>query len=231
MQDDVNSAIGEQSAQWLSATLRQFHPCATEKHAIHEAVRQAHVPALRMLLESRADPNVRCPCLERGCEFPLQLAVSSATFFNSADRLQAIDLLLRAGVQTNLHRYDAEANTPLHDASRRGDLEVVKKLLRHSANPNAKNSLGETPLHLVVEQGMLPGESAGTMQAIALVLLRAGASPHVLPGVLAVHPRMQALIEQWSAWWRCRFLAWIRSRGRTSLNKMMPEIFVNIASF
>lgn len=38
-------------------------------------------------------------------------------------------------------------STPLHLAATGGDLEIVKMLLEHDANIEAKNALQETPLH------------------------------------------------------------------------------------
>lgn len=152
MQDDVKGAVDEQSVPLLRVALQRRHACPGE-HALHEAVRQANVPAVRLLLQGRAEPNARCLYLERGCEFPLQLAASCTNFLRSSDRVQAVELLLKAGALPGPRRGDSEANTPLHDAARRGDLEVALLLLRHSADPNAVNGFGEVPLQLALRPG------------------------------------------------------------------------------
>lgn len=43
---------------------------------------------------------------------------------------------------------DAKGETPLHHAARHGELEVIKLLLAHGADPNAKTPVGATPLHV-----------------------------------------------------------------------------------
>ncbi|CAK0808672.1 unnamed protein product [Prorocentrum cordatum] len=75
-----------------------------------QAVRQAHVPAMRLLLQGQppAEPNARCLCLERGCEFPLQLAVCGSNFVRGPGRAQAVELLLQAGARPSPRRSDAE---------------------------------------------------------------------------------------------------------------------------
>lgn len=41
-----------------------------------------------------------------------------------------------------------DGGTPLHWASRKGHLEVVRELLAAGADTQAKNGVGKTPLHL-----------------------------------------------------------------------------------
>mmetsp|Transcript_87947 Transcript_87947/g.273343 ORF Transcript_87947/g.273343 Transcript_87947/m.273343 type:complete len:364 (-) Transcript_87947:38-1129(-) len=236
MQDDVKAALEEQSAPLLRVALQRRHACPGE-HALHEAVRQAHVPAVRLLLQGRAEPNARCLYLERGCEFPLQLAASCTGFLRNSDRLQAVDLLLRAGARPGPRRGDAEANTPLHDAVRRADLDLALLLLRSSADPNAVNGFGEAPLQLALRPGVGPAPDA-TPRALAEALLEAGACPLVVgdggrpPTVRTVSPDLRALLAKWSAWWRCRTLAWVRSRGRGQpLSRMPTELLAQVARF
>lgn len=230
MQDDINVAVEEQSVLLLRAALQRRHACPGE-HALHEAVRQAHVPALRLLLQSRAEPNARCLGLERGCEFPLQLAATCAGFLRAQERCQAVDLLLRAGARPSPRRSDAEANTPLHDAIRRGDFEVARLLLLHGADPNAANGHGERPLQLVLRQEGCFVPTA-VLHSVAEALLHAGASPHSIQIESVANPDLQAMLARWSAWWRCRLLAWIHSRGRnTFLRQMMPELLLHVARY
>jgi len=243
MQDDLKAAVEERSVPLLRVLLQRCHPCLAD-HALHEAIRQAHLPAVRLLLlQGRSDPNVRCQCLERGCELPLQLAVTCASFLRGDDRCQAVELLLRAGAAPNPRRGDAEASAPLHDAVRRGDAGVAQLLLRHGADPNAANGFGETPLHMALrltggEMQRVPGLFDGQGHRLAEMLLQAGACPLGpggigLPAVaLTADPATYALVESWARWWRCRMLAWIRSRARGHfLRDCMPELCVQIAAF
>lgn len=250
MQDDIKAAVDEQSVPMLRVALQRRHPCLAD-HALHEAIRQSHLPAVRLLLNGRSDPNARCLCLERGCEFPLQLATSYASFFRSADRRQVVELLLVAGAQPSPRRTDAEANTPLHEAVRRGDSDIAHLLLRHSADPNTVNGFGETPLHLALRHGSTGGAGTGTggdtdfcsplvsAHAMAELLLQAGACPlgpaggSGLPAAADMaEPELRRMLERWAAWWRRRTLAWIRSRGQGHpLCTLAPELCLQVASF
>jgi len=219
----------------LRAALQRRHACPGE-HALHEAVRQANINAMRLLLQSHAEPNARCSCLERGCQFPLQLAITGSGFIGGNDRFQAVEMLLRAGARSNVHRSNAEANTPLHDAIRRGDLDVAALLLRHSADPNLANGFGESPLHLVLHQegGFVP---IALLRTAAEFILNAGGSPLALdgrgltPGATATDAELRLLLKRWASWWRCRTLAWVHSRGRHPFRHLMPEMMLQVARF
>lgn len=235
MQDDINQAVEEHSVQLLRAALQRRHACFGE-HALHEAVRQAHLSAIRLLLQNNAEPNSRCSCLERGCQFPLQLAVTSAGFLRPGDRLQAVELLLNAGACTSVRRNNGEANSPLHDAIRRGDIDVAMLLLRHSADPNVMNGFGESPLHLLLHQESGFACSASLRSAVE-ALLNAGACPlapdagGIAPMEAANDLELRQLLACWSAWWRCRTLAWVNSRGRHPFRNLMPELLLHLARF
>jgi hypothetical protein len=49
---------------------------------------------------------------------------------------------------TQAKEKDAKGETALHHAARHGDVEVIKVLLAHGADPNAKTPVGATPLHV-----------------------------------------------------------------------------------
>lgn len=236
MQDDINSAVEEQSVPLLRTALQRRHACPGE-HSLHEAVRQAHLPALRLLIHSHAEPNSRCLCLERGCEFPLQLAASGAHFFRASDRYQAVELLLRAGADRDVRRSDGEANTPLHDAVRRGDSDIVDLLLKHRADPNVANGFGETPLCLALRQRGSDFTPLSSVRGIAEALLKAGSSPLALTDfwpLAAVDgdPELGALVCKWAAWWRCRHLAWAWSRSKGHpIAQLVPELLVSVGRF
>lgn len=170
---------------------------------------------------------------------PLQLAACQPGFLRSSDRCQAMDMLLRAGACPSARRGDAEANTPLHDACRRGDFSIVQLLLRHKADPNAANGFGETPLCLALRLSGSHLTPPSTVRAMAEALLVAGGSPVDAMGDADFGPphwaadvELQALLTRWSNWWRLRLFAWAHSRGRGHvICWLLPEHLVQVGSF
>lgn len=241
LQDDIRSAVEDQCVPLLRVALQRRHTCPHD-HTLHEAVRQGNSAAVRLLLQSRSDPNVRCLSLEGGCLFPLQLAVCS-NFIMASERAQIVELLLRAGALTGPRRIGAEGNTPLHDSVRRRETDMVVLLLRHAADPNATNGFGESPLELALRG--IDATALETARVMVEALLQAGACPFVVdpdrarPFVaellsqdLLVDPEIRSHLDRCSAWWRSRVLAWIRSRGSGHpLCHMMPELLVQVAQF
>lgn len=241
MQDDIRDAIESQQVPLLRVALQWRHPCSSD-HSLHEAIRQAIVPAVLLLLQHKADPNVRCPCLERGCELPLQLAVSCTGYVRQSDRCQVVQALLEAGADPSVRRTDQEGNTPLHDAVRRGDVGVVQILLRYGAAVNALNFFNEAPLLLALRPAGT--DFAPTVAVLGLVelLLQAGAKPldaedkplNEAAVAARAAPEVRDLLERSAKWWRLRHLAWVRSRGQDNpLLELFefPELFENFTTF
>lgn len=77
--------------------------------------------------------------------------------------------LLDKGADPNSKRSD-DLYTPLHSAVYEGNQELIQLLLKKKADIDAKNSIGDTPLHMAV---------ARCEVAIVRLLLDAGANPHV----------------------------------------------------
>ncbi|CAE7312633.1 TNKS2 [Symbiodinium sp. CCMP2592] len=172
-QDDVRVALEEQSAELLRVALQRRHACPRD-HALHEAVRQGNCAATRLLLQNMAEPNERCRALERGCELPLQLALSS-NLVRASERQQMVELLLHARADPELRRSDAEGSPPLHDAVRLADAGIVELLLRHRADPNSRNSFSEAPLDLALRGSNFLGVDVSL--SLVEVLLKWGACP------------------------------------------------------
>src|ERR1051325_10556956 len=61
-----------------------------------------------------------------------------------------IDALL--ATHPDVHAPDADGNTALHLAARRGDSQLVRQLLRHGWLPSPTNNVGATPLIYAVGQ-------------------------------------------------------------------------------
>jgi ankyrin repeat protein len=60
------------------------------------------------------------------------------------------DLLLRIGA--DIKRKDYLDNTPLHIASKNGDAEIIKLLLKYQADRTAKNREGKTPADVAINE-------------------------------------------------------------------------------
>lgn len=126
-------------------------PGESQPQPIHVAVLCRQPRVLERLLEAGANPNAT-----RGDESALHLAVWR-------DELPAVKILLKFRADPNArlsaHRYGSGNRTPLHFAiggplgvelskaeSRPVNLEIVKELLEHGADVQAKSELGTTPL-------------------------------------------------------------------------------------
>jgi ankyrin repeat protein len=84
-----------------------------------------------------------------------------------ADKTDEALELIDAGV--DLNSIALLGSAPLHEAARRGNLEVVKRLLLKGANVNLEDSSGHTPLYYAIET---------KKSDVARVLLAHGASNH-----------------------------------------------------
>lgn len=69
-----------------------------------------------------------------------------------------------------IKRQDSEGYTPLHYASRDGQLDAIKELLSRGANPNTQGIRGETALYLAAGNGKVEAVRA---------LLAGGADPNL----------------------------------------------------
>ena len=59
--------------------------------------------------------------------------------------------LIKLGADVNAR--DSDENTPLHTATRRGDIDLVQLLLNAGADANALNKNDESPFHMVLSRG------------------------------------------------------------------------------
>lgn len=89
-----------------------------------------------------------------------------AAFFGHVDIMQ---FLLRAGVEINALSHNSLQAAPIHSAVAGGQVEAVRLLLDHGADPNTRQTGGMTPLHLAAQKGNLQ---------IVLLLLLNGADLH-----------------------------------------------------
>ena len=88
--------------------------------------------------------------------------------------IEAVKQHLAAGTDVNLIS-DGIEKTALHDAALEGHKEIVELLIDNGANVNAKNTIGETPLHQAVSREVV--ELLIANKAKVNTLNRLGATP------------------------------------------------------
>lgn len=122
------------------------------------AAENFNVEALELLLEHKADVRKR----DRHGTTALGYAAKSRTFGEDGvpfkQALACAKLLLDAGA--DLHSVDHEGWTPLHEASRSGQAEIVVELLSRGADVTAKDSNGFPPLCWAAKYGKVAAVKA-----------------------------------------------------------------------
>jgi uncharacterized protein len=126
------------------------HPELTEVFARHgakldvfEASATGNLGRVRQLVEGApATVNSFAP----DGFYPLGLAV----FFGHRD---VVEFLLKQGADVHLAARNPQRVTALHAAAARRDAEVVRTLLKHGADPNARQEKGFVPLHDAAASG------------------------------------------------------------------------------
>ncbi len=125
--------------------------------ALVAAAREGDAATVERLLREGTSPNPP--------RLPGNAAIATAAAWG---HLSIVNMLLEAGADVN--GVDKEdKSTALHNAAGCHELEILRLLLRHGANLEARDSQGLTPLHYAT--------LANTMEPLRL-LLEAGANPH-----------------------------------------------------
>jgi ankyrin repeat protein len=85
------------------------------------------------------------------------MALDMNPIFSAIERgdQATVKRLLRSG-KGSLDSTNEEGNTPLHEAVRRCDYDMVATLIKLGANVNAKGEYGNTPLNYAVDRDCLP---------------------------------------------------------------------------
>lgn len=136
---------------------------------LHLAAQSGQADAIKALLEAEADPGAR----DDAGRTPLFAAVKKTW-------VEPVVALIEGGASVEVH--DTRGNTPLHEAlGCCGSTEIPEELLAAGADPNARNSLGMTPIFYASS----PAEVSA--------LVAAGASVHVrdASGRTALHDKAQ----------------------------------------
>uniref|UniRef100_G1RQD4 Ankyrin-1 n=1 Tax=Nomascus leucogenys TaxID=61853 RepID=G1RQD4_NOMLE len=124
---------------------------------LHLAAQEGHAEMVALLLSKQANGNLGNKGL------PVHSVFESAAL----GRISCDAQLRRGG-----HSFSSAFQmgyTPLHVASHYGNIKLVKFLLQHRADVNAKTKLGYSPLHQAAQQGHTD---------IVTLLLKNGASPN-----------------------------------------------------
>lgn len=128
---------------------------------LHGIAPTGNLPLVEFLLQLGADPNAR----NQFGHTPLYSVGNGGDAVHTGEVVHA---LVRGGANVDA-RDDVKRCTALHMAARRGNVPVAEALLDCGANPEARDSQGETPLRRAVNCGKLE---------VAALLLARGADRH-----------------------------------------------------
>jgi len=135
-------------------------------HTLHEAVNLQHPVALEFLLQRGATDMLDEPCCGHR---PLHRAIRMTREQGDVG-YEMSRLLLEHGAKPNMG-----GDSPLHEAAASACSAAVGLLLDHSADPNATNAMGQTPLHTLCRRLLF--SSGEAQERTAKVLLARGADP------------------------------------------------------
>jgi ankyrin repeat protein len=232
LEDDIAMALATGSLPELVTTLSRRHTCACS-HPVHEAVRRRHVGALRMLLAHGFKADELCGGYGERLT-PLQVCLGAGAdgdvfcTMTVEQQVQMVEALLDHGANPNVHipRPWGLQGTALHVACHQVNVWLVQVLLARGANPNACDSVGQTALHTAAT--FANGHPNG--REITELLVASGASPlatchrDLTARQYSLDHSVQRTLARAERWWRCRMLAWVRSRSVTeNVVRWLPE--------
>ena len=116
---------------------------------LHLASYYGTVEIARVLLDGGARPNSKSI---RG-RTPLHAVAEGGDYYSRDNDILVTRLLLERGAEVNVP--DGENQTPLHLASYFGKVEMILELLNVNADTNAKNTQGQIPFDLALENPQL----------------------------------------------------------------------------
>ncbi|CAH3194929.1 unnamed protein product [Porites evermanni] len=153
------------------------HSNAKGLSALHYAARNNHAEVIQLLINHGADPNVRSR-VEHKALSPLHFAawfnaakavdvllrnganVESGSAFGQKPLHYAVSraspelvMTLITKGKANLNGLDNHRFSPLHLATQRGRLDIIKILIEHGADISAVNEESETAIHIAAREG------------------------------------------------------------------------------
>jgi len=116
---------------------------------MHQASDNGSLEVVKLPIDHGADSTA----LDNNGSIPLHLASDNGT-------VELVSLLIQRDANVK-----AKNSTPLHKASCRGPPDVVDVLLDHGGDPNARDDMGWTPLHIASQQGAVTVDVAKRLLA------------------------------------------------------------------
>ncbi|KAI1638377.1 hypothetical protein F4809DRAFT_639677 [Biscogniauxia mediterranea] len=113
--------------------------------ALHEAAFRGYHDIMRLLLANRADINAT----DKQYLTPLHVVVVEQDSPSNIDK--TLEILLAHGAEVNTR--DVVGDSPLHDASRQSNYNIMRLLLEYGADPESRNNRGRTPKSLIPTEG------------------------------------------------------------------------------
>jgi ankyrin repeat protein len=131
-------------------TIQRYHNAGDNQLAagatpLMRAAKSLDLPAVRVLLEGGADPNLMTRNFTTAMVFAAGAGRGRA---GEADTIEAMQLCLKRGADVNA--FNTNGQTALHVAAGRGTDTVVKFLVEHGAELDIKDKDGRTPLDIAM---------------------------------------------------------------------------------
>jgi ankyrin repeat protein len=148
------------------------------------AAKNGDSPALRLLLDHGADPNLAAKNGTTALMFASGLGYGTGTFANDyateAELLESVKVLIAAGADVNA--VNETGQTPLHFAAHASD-DIVKFLAAHGARLDVKDQQGRTPVEMALGIGLHghaggpPTVREGTANLLRQLIAQSGTAP------------------------------------------------------
>ncbi len=130
--------------------LYDFQPSGIRALPIHYAAMLGHIEVVRIFLKAGVPILVRS--MNGSTLLHFAIAGRKTPVFK---KVKMVKFLLKKGIPVDI-RGGSDKVSPLYISVQANCLEIAKILLKHGANPNFQNNLGQGPLHLAVFLGRMP---------------------------------------------------------------------------